>query len=148
MPAGLLVTVPPPAPALVTVSVLPVDTPVPVMSRETVSPFAVKLTLALASVVFVGVKRTVTVAAAPTVASEKGLPETMVKGAGTEAVPVTPARVLVTVKARVSELPMLTLPKATVVVGVTVELVWATALPTVEQALWVPAVSTAATATL
>jgi hypothetical protein len=71
MPARLLVTVPLPAPALVTVSVLPVDTPVPVTSRETVSPSAVKLTLALAGVVFVGLKRTVTVSVAPTVASER-----------------------------------------------------------------------------
>jgi hypothetical protein len=148
MPAGLLVTVPLPAPALVTVSMLPVDAPVPVTSRETVSPSAVKLTLALAVVVFVGVKRTVTVAVAPTVASEKGLPETMEKGAGTEAVPVTLVRVLVTVKVWVAELPMLTLPKATVVVGATVKLAWATALPTAEHALWLPPVSTAATDTL
>ena len=43
MPAGLLVTVPLPVPALVTVKEEPVDTPVPVTSREIVSPSAVKL---------------------------------------------------------------------------------------------------------
>ena len=65
MPAGLLVTVPLPAPALETVIVEVVDTPVPVTSRETVSPSALKLTLVLATAVLVGVKPTVTVAVAP-----------------------------------------------------------------------------------
>src|SRR5262245_6230958 len=65
MPAGMLVTVPAPAPALETVRVVPVDTPVPLTSRETVSPSAVKLTFVLARAVVVGVKPTVTVAVAP-----------------------------------------------------------------------------------
>src|SRR5215470_149741 len=65
MPAGELVTVPLPAPALETVKVEPVDTPVPVTSLVTVSPSAVKLRLVLASAVLVGVNRTVTVAVAP-----------------------------------------------------------------------------------
>src|SRR6266850_1600189 len=95
MPAGVLVTVPLPAPALETVSVEPVDTPVPVTSRDTVSPSAVKPTFVLASAVLVGVKRTVTVAVAPLPTRVKGLPETMLKGAGTEAAPViVPVRVL------------------------------------------------------
>ena len=95
MPAGLLVTVPLPAPDLDTVSMEPVDTPVPVTSRDIVSPSAVKLTLVLVVVVLVGVNRTVTVAVAPVPTRVKGLPEAMLKGAGTEAVPVTvPERVL------------------------------------------------------
>jgi hypothetical protein len=65
MPVGLLVTVPLPAPALETVRVEPADTPVPVTSRETVSPSAVKLTFVLATAELVAVKRTVTVAVAP-----------------------------------------------------------------------------------
>jgi len=99
MPVGLLVTVPLPAPALETVSVEVADAPVPLTSRETVSPSAVKLTLVLASAVLVGVKRTVIVAVAPEPTRVKGLPEAMLNGAATEAVPVTvPVRVLVTVK--------------------------------------------------
>jgi hypothetical protein len=95
MPAGLLVTVPLPVPDLATVNVEVVDTPVPVTSRDTVSPSAVKLTFVLASAVLVGVNRTVTVAVAPLPTRVKGLPETMLNGAGTEAVPVTvPMRVL------------------------------------------------------
>src|SRR6267142_2525624 len=99
MPAGLLVTVPPPLPDLETVNVEVFDTPVPVTRRDTVSPSAVKATFVLASAVPVGVKRTVTVAVAPLPMRVKGLPETMLNGAGTEAVPVTvPVRVLCTVK--------------------------------------------------
>src|SRR2546425_7020 len=95
IPAGLLVTVPLPAPALETVSVDPVDTPVPVTNRDIVSPSAVKLTFVLDSTALIGAKRTVTVAVAPVPTRVKGLPETMVKGAGTEAVPVmVPERVL------------------------------------------------------
>jgi len=106
MPAGLLVTVPLPAPVVETVSVDvgvvdvdDVDTPVPVTSDERVSPSAEKLTLVLASAVVVGAKRTVTVWVAPAPTRVKGLPETMLKGAETEAVPVTvPPRVFWTVK--------------------------------------------------
>src|SRR5262245_57103808 len=99
MPVGELVKVPLPAPALETVKVEPVDTPVPVTSLETVSPSAVKLTLVLATAVPVGVKPTVTVAVAPEPTRVKGLPETMLNGAATETLPVTvPVRVLVTVK--------------------------------------------------
>ena len=99
IPAGLLVTVPLPAPDWETVSVEVVETPVPLTTRESVSPSAVKLMLVLASAVVVGVKRTVTVAVAPVPTRVKGLPETMVKGAGAEAAPViVPERVLWTVK--------------------------------------------------
>jgi hypothetical protein len=95
IPAGLLVTVPLPAPALDTVSVEPVDTPVPVTKRDSVSPSALNLTFVLDSTALIGEKRTVTVAVAPAPSRVKGLPETMVKGAGTEAVPVVvPERVL------------------------------------------------------
>jgi hypothetical protein len=62
--------------------------PVPVTSRDCISPFTVKLTLVLAATVLVGVNRTVTVAVAPIPSRVKGLPESMRKGAGTEAVPV------------------------------------------------------------
>ena len=149
MPAGLLATVPLPAPALETVNVDVVDTPVPVTSRDAVSPSAVKLTLVLAVVVLVGANRTVTVAVAPEPTRVNGLPEAMLKGAGTEAVPVTvPVRVLWTVKLWVAELPIATLPKFTVVVGVTAVSTCATALATAEQALSLPRVSMAVTATL
>jgi hypothetical protein len=149
MPAGLLVTVPPPLPDLETVNVEAFDTPVPVTSRDTVSPSAVKAAFVLASAVPVGVKRTVTLAVAPLPMRVKGLPETMLNGAGTEAVPVTvPVRVLCTVKVWVAELPMLTLPKFTVPVGVTATSTAATALATAEQALSLPLISIAVTATL
>jgi hypothetical protein len=148
MPAGLLETVPLPAPAFEIVSVGPIGTPVPVTSRETESPSATKLTFTLWSVVFVGVKRTVTVWVAPAVLRLKGLPDTMVNGAGTEAVPVTPARLLWTVNVCSAKLPMLTLPKAVVVVGVTVISGFAVAVATLEQELALPAESTAATETL
>jgi hypothetical protein len=61
MPAGLLVIVPVPVPAGETVRVELVPTPLPDTSRESVSPSALKVTLALACAVLVGVKRTVTV---------------------------------------------------------------------------------------
>ena len=113
------------------------------------SPSAVKLTLVLAAVVLVGVNRTVIVAVAPDPTRVKGLPETMLNGAPTEAVPViVPLRVLCTVNVWVAELPMLTLPNATVVVGVTAMSTWATPLATAEHALSLPLVSTAVTATL
>jgi len=122
--------------------------PMPVTSRDCVSPFAVKLTLVLAAAVLVGVNRTVTAAVAPVPRSVKGLPESMLKGAGTEAVPVVvPVWVLCTVKVRVAELPMVTVPKLTGPVGATSELTSATALATAEHALSFPSVSTAVTET-
>jgi hypothetical protein len=149
IPAGLLVTVPVPAPALETVSVEPFETPVPLTSLEMESPSAVKLTFVLAVVVLVGVNRTVTAAVAPEPTRVNGLPETMLKGAPTDAVPVTvPVRVFATVRVWVAELPMVTLPKFTVPVGVTPISSAATALATGEHALWLPPVSIAVTATL
>jgi hypothetical protein len=151
MPAGLLETVPVPVPDLETVNVELFETPVPVTSLETVSPSAVKLTLVLAAAVLVGVKRTVTVAVAPEPTRVKGLPETMLNGAGTEAAPVTvPVRRFWTVKLWVAELPMLTLPKFTVggVVGVTEIWTAAMALAGEAQALSLPLLSKAVTETL
>src|SRR5262245_41497415 len=94
MPVELLVTVPAPAPDLLTVSVGPIGTPVPVTSLEIESPSAVKITFTLCVVRLVGVKRTVTVWVAPAVPRLNGLPDTMVNGAGTDAVPITPPRLL------------------------------------------------------
>jgi hypothetical protein len=149
MPAGLLVTVPPPVPALVTVNVEPVDTPVPVTGRESVSPSAVKLTFVLTAAALVGAKRMVTVAVAPVPTRVNGLPETMLNGAETEAVPViVPLRALCTVKFWVAELPTVTLPKFVVPGGVTAMSTWATALATAEHELSLPPASTAVTATL
>src|SRR5438445_3340336 len=149
IPAGLLVTVPLPAPALETVRAGPVVPPVPVTNRVSVSPSALKLTFVLDSTALIGVKRTVTVAVAPAPTRVNGLPETMVNGAGTEAVPVmVPERVLWTVKVWVAKLPTLTLPKAVVPVGVTPISTCATALATEEHELSLPPVSTAVTETL
>ena len=148
MPAGLLVIVPVPVPARETVSVELAPTPVPDTSRESVSPSAVKVTLALASAVLVGVKRTVTVWV-PVPTRVNGLPETMLNGGETEAVPVTvPARVPCTVNVCVAELPIVTLPKPTLVVGVTAKSTCATALADGEHALSIPPVSTAVIDTL
>jgi len=84
------VTVPLPVPALETVNVEAVPTPVPVTRRDTVSPSpVVKLTLVLETMLPVGAKRTVMVAVDPLPARVNGLPDTMLKGAPTEAVPVT-----------------------------------------------------------
>jgi hypothetical protein len=149
IPAGLLVTVPMPAPDFETVKLELAVAPVPLTSRDSVSPSAVKLTLALAAVALVGVNFTVTMAVAPEPTSVNGLPETMLKGAATDAVPaIVPPRVLCTVNVCVAELPMLTVPKFTVVVGVAVMSTCATALATPEQLLSLLLVSTAVTATL
>src|SRR4030095_14685978 len=137
MPAGALVTVPLPVPALETVNVEVVPTPVPVTRRDTVSPSpVVKLTLVLETMLPVGAKRTVMVAVAPLPARVNGLPDTMLKGAPTETEPVTvPERTLWIVNVWVAELPTLTLPKPTVPVGVTETLSCATPLTAGEQAL-------------
>ena len=73
----------------------------------------------------------------------------MLKGADTEAAPVTvPVRVLVTVKVWVAEVPMVTLPKFTVAVGVAVMSTWVTALATLEHALFLLPVFSAVIAML
>jgi hypothetical protein len=121
----------------------------PVITRETTSPSAEKLRFVLAVAVVVGVNRTVTVCVAPFAVSVKGLPETMLNGAATDAVPVTvPLRVLCTVNVCVAKLPTFTFPKFTLPVGVTEKSICAVALATTEHALWLPVASTAATATL
>ena len=77
MPAGALVTVPEPVPALASESVAVVPpVPDPVTEREVVSPPAAKLTLLANVPLLVGRKRTVTVWLAPA-PSEKEPPDTM-----------------------------------------------------------------------
>src|SRR4030095_4383971 len=71
----------------------------PVTLPGIVSPFAVKLTVALAVVDVVGVKRTFTACVAPVPLSVNGLPDTMLKGAPTAAAPaIVPPAVFDTVK--------------------------------------------------
>jgi hypothetical protein len=95
--------------------------PMPVMSREIVSESTVKLTLTVAVVDVVGVKRTVTSCVVPCPARLNGLPETILKGPDVDTVPETaPRPSLVTVKTWSAELPILTVPKLTAVAGVTV----------------------------
>jgi hypothetical protein len=123
--------------------------PVAVTIPEIVSPFAVKLTVALAVVDVVGVKRTRTACVAPAPLSVKGLPDTMLKGAATAAAPVTvPPPEFDTVKVCSAKLPMPTLPKFTGPVGLTANSARATPLATSEHALSLPARSTALTAML
>jgi hypothetical protein len=110
--------------------------PLPVAIAELLPPFAVKLTVALAVAVVVGVKRTVTVWFAPTPPRVKGLPDMMLKGAEVDAAPETvPPPVFETVKTWSAKLPTFTLPKFTVPVGLTANSDRATALATLEQAL-------------
>src|SRR5262245_66077512 len=136
-------TVSPPVPAPV-----PPVVPTPVTTRLTVSPLATKLTVVLTVVVVAGVKRTVTGWVAPAPESVKGLPETTVNGGVTAAVPdMVPADVLEIVKVRSAELPRLTLPKFTVPLGLTSKAARAAALAVGEQALSLPLVSIAVTAT-
>jgi hypothetical protein len=63
--------------------------PVPVTTRETLPPFAVKLTFALTVADVVGVKRTVTTWVAPVPTRLNGVPETTLKGAEIDAAPET-----------------------------------------------------------
>src|SRR5947207_8941810 len=67
MPAGALVMVPLPVPALLSVSAKVWATPVPLAIREMISPSAAKLTFAEAVADVVGVKRTVTATASANV---------------------------------------------------------------------------------
>src|SRR5206468_12835161 len=96
--------------------------------------------------VVVGVKRTVTVWGVFSPTTVKGLPDTMLKGAGTDAVPDTvPPTVFCTVKVLSATLPRFTLPK--LMVGLTEKVTRAAALATDEQALSMPPESTAVIAT-
>src|SRR5213593_4542318 len=127
---------------------VPVPVPVPVASREMVSPSAVKVTLALTVAEAVGVKRTVTAWVAPKPPRVNGLPDTMLKGPESDALPETvPARVLCTMKTWFAKLPMFTFPKLTALVGDTAKSTWATPLAVSEQALALPLRSTAPTET-
>src|SRR5438552_18424841 len=66
-----------------------VSVPSPVTIRETVSSFAVKFTFAVAIAGALGVKRTVTVWVARSPTRVNGFPETRLKGAEPDALPVT-----------------------------------------------------------
>jgi hypothetical protein len=126
----------------------PVSAPLPETIRETVSPLDVKVTFAVEVAAVVGLKRTVTVWVAFSPTTVKGLPDTMLNGAGTEAVPDTvPPTMFCTVKVRSTKVPRPTLPKLTVPVGLTAKVLRATALATDEQALSMPPASTAVIAT-
>jgi hypothetical protein len=73
----------------------------------------------------------------------------MLKGATTDADPeIGPPPVFDTVKVRSAKLPRLTFPKFTAPVGLTAKSARATALAMLEQALRLPAASTADTAAL
>jgi hypothetical protein len=126
----------------------PVSTPLPDTTRETVSPFDVKVTFAVEVTVVVGRKRTVTVWVVFSPTRVKGLPDTMLYGADTEAVPDTvPPTMFCTVKVRSTEVSRFTLPKFVVPVGLTEEALRATALTAGVQALCMPPASTAVSAT-
>jgi hypothetical protein len=132
---------------MVTVGAL-ASAPKPETTRETVSPLELKVTFAVAVAVVVGVKRTVTVWVVfiPTTVNE--LPDTMLKGAGTDAVPDTvPPTVFCTVKLCSAMLPRFTLPKFIVLVGLTENVIRAAALAADEQLLSMPPESTAVIAT-
>jgi hypothetical protein len=144
MPAGALVTVPAPVPAVVTESAaVGTAVPVPVSTRERVSPLATKLTLPAKVPAAVGWNRTVTTWLAPA-ASENEPPDTILYGAPTLAVPVMLAvLVFCTVKVASAELPTAMLPKLVVAVGVTLKSAWAAPLADAEHAPSFPAESTA-----
>jgi len=146
IPAGELVTVPEPEPALASDSVAVVaPVPDPVTEREMVSPPAVTFTFPAKVPALVGRKRTVTVWLAPA-ASENEPPDTMLYGAPMLAVPERLAGlVFCTVKVRSAELPSATLPNVVVLAGVTLKSGCATPLAAAEHALSLPAVSTAVT---
>jgi hypothetical protein len=122
--------------------------PMPDTARETVSPLELKVTFAVAVAVVVGVKRTVTVWVVFIPTMVNGLPDTMLKGAETDAVPDTvPPAVFCTVKLWSAMLPRFTLPKFVVLVGLTEKVTRAAALATDEQVLSMPLESTAVIAT-
>src|SRR5262245_64637961 len=133
------------APALLA---LLMPAPVPSKVLERVAPFAVTLRFALAVVFVDGVNRTVTALVAPAPVRVNGIPDTTLKGAETAALPeIVPPPVFETVKTWSAKLPMFTLPKLTVPVGLTPNSLRAMALATLEQALCRPSESTAVAAT-
>jgi hypothetical protein len=125
-----------------------VPMPVPLSSRETRSPEALKLRSPLAVADVVGAKPTVTVWVALVPLSVNDPPDTILKGGDVDTVPVTvPPRGLDIVKVRVTTLPRFTLPKLRLPVGLTAKATCATAFTTGEQSLSLPLASTALTAT-
>jgi len=117
-------------------AVVSVPVPVPSTVLERVAPFAVTLRFVVTVVVVLGVKRAVTAWVAPTPLRVKGLPDTMLKGAATAALPETvPPPAFETVRTWSAKLPTFTLPKFTVPVGLTAKSARATALTTPEHAL-------------
>jgi len=153
VPVTVSVKAGPPAVALVDDNAVSVGTgllpttPVPLTVLEMLPLFAVKVTLPVASAATVGVNRTVTVAVAPLPTRLNEPPDTTLNGADVVALPDTvPPPVFCTVKVWSAVVPMLTLPKSTVPLGVTEKSLRATALPTGEQALSAPLESTAVTA--
>jgi len=134
--------------AIVGFVVSAVPTPRPVTTPLMVPPFAVKLRVALTVVVVVGVKRTFTGCVVPVPVIENGLPDTIVNGRGTDALPETvPPEVFDTVYVCSTKLPRFTLPKFTEPPGLTAKSLRATALAAGEHGLWLPLVSTALTDT-
>jgi hypothetical protein len=126
----------------------PASAPLPDTTRETVSPFDAKVTFAVVVAVVVGLKRTVTVWVVFSPTMVKGLPDTMLYGAETEAVPDTvPPAMFWTVKVRSTEVPRLTLPKFVVTVGLTAKVLRAGAPTADVQALSMPPASIAVIAT-
>jgi len=110
--------------------------PVPVTIPEMVPPLAVKLRFVLTVVIVVGVNRTFTAWVAATPLRVNGLPDTILKGAATDADPETvPPPVFDTVRVCSAKLPRFTLPRFTVPVGLTANSARATALAMLEQEL-------------
>jgi len=123
--------------------------PFPVTMSETVLPPAERVRVVLTVVVVTGVNRTFMAWLAPTPPSVNGLPDTILKGAPTDAAPETvPPPVFDTVTVCSAKLPRFTLPKFIVPVGVMEKSARATALAMLEQALSIPPASMAVTATL
>jgi len=113
-----------------------VPAPLPVTIAVIVPPPAVTVRVVLTVVVASGVNRTVTAWVAPTPPRVNGLPDTMRKGAATDADPETvPPPVFDTVKVFSAKLPRFTLPKFTVPIGLTTKSARATPLATLEQRL-------------
>jgi len=122
--------------------------PVPDAVCEIVSPSAVMTTFAVAVATVVGLKRTVTVWVAFKPTRLNGLPETTLKGAGTDTVPETvPPTMFCTVKVLSANAPKATPPKFMRPPGLTTKLLRAAAAAAVEHALSLPLRSTAVTAT-
>jgi len=134
--------------AMVTAGRVESTEPRPVTTRVTLVLFAVKIRFTLAVATTVGVKRTVTACVVPVPTALNEPPDTMLKGAETDAVPETvPPLIFCTVKVWSAKLPMVTVPKSTVAAGLTPKSTRATALVEIGHVLSLPLVFTAVTAT-